>query len=71
MSSACEYCGSRCDDWRGNCGACGAPKPHMKYDDFLVSKEWARTNLLDITAVREDAESYCLTADVLQEWRKR
>ena len=21
----CQYCGSRCEDWRGNCGACGAP----------------------------------------------
>ena len=22
----CDYCGSQCDDIRGNCGACGAPK---------------------------------------------
>ena len=21
----CHYCGSRCEDSRGNCGACGAP----------------------------------------------
>lgn len=23
----CEYCGSRCEDKHGNCGACGAPLP--------------------------------------------
>lgn len=30
----CEYCGSRIDDMRGNCGACGAPKgkPYNKQE---------------------------------------
>ena len=69
MSDACEYCGSRCDDWRGNCGACGAPKPHVEYNDFLVSKEWARENILGIT-VHQPQETYCLTTDVFPEWRK-
>jgi len=26
ITSKCDYCGSRCTDSRGNCGACGAPK---------------------------------------------
>lgn len=25
-NKTCLYCGSKCDDARGNCGACGAPK---------------------------------------------
>lgn len=29
----CEYCGSRCDDSRGNCGACGAPRKQESWED--------------------------------------
>lgn len=54
---SCEYCGSRCIDQRGNCGACGAPLPEpprlVAWHQMnqwnvggLVSKEYARQNYL-------------------------
>jgi len=40
----CEYCGSRCTDVRGNCGACGAPKEHKDiltcHDDLPEFRPW-------------------------------
>ena len=33
----CHYCGSRCEDARGNCGACGAP--FEDDDDDYISLE--------------------------------
>jgi hypothetical protein len=40
MSEKCEYCGSRCSDARGNCGACGAPLPIIKAPWYDNMQPW-------------------------------
>ena len=40
MLDKCYYCGSRCTDSRGNCGACGAPIE----DGRIFSKDYCYTD---------------------------
>lgn len=38
---ACKFCGSRCIDVRGNCGACGAPLDDDTYYSFPPISHYA------------------------------
>ena len=58
MSEKCEYCGSRCSDARGNCGACGAPFPVVDIPWYAKMQPWnnlvSRDYVNEITAVSAD-----------------
>jgi len=42
----CHYCGSRCEDARGNCGACGAP---FEDDEELIPWESCEGTAVDMS----------------------
>lgn len=62
MTVRCEYCGSRCMDERGNCGACGAPLPerppllikHDTSDWYKALEQWNVGGLVSKEYARQE-----------------